>query len=81
METVSIRKELHEYIDKGDDKLLRLMYALAREYNDDDNADLELHEDDINEFENRRAKRLNGESKVYDWKEAKQIITGKRKMD
>jgi hypothetical protein len=57
------------------------MYALAREYNDDDNADLELHEDDINEFENRRAKRLNGESKVYDWKEAKQIITGKRKMD
>jgi len=81
METAGIRKELQEYIDKGDEKLLRMMYALAKEYNDDDNADLELREDDINEFENRRAKRLSGESKLYDWQEAKQIITSKRKMD
>jgi hypothetical protein len=81
METISIRKELHEYIEKGDDKLLRLMYALAKEYNEDDNADLGLHEDDIDEFEKRRAKRLSGESKLYDWQEAKQIITGKREIE
>jgi hypothetical protein len=81
MEVTGIRKELQEYIDKGDEKLLRMLYALAKEYNDDDNTDLELHEDDINEFENRRAKRLSGESKLYDWQEAKQIITGKRKID
>lgn len=81
METASIRKELQEYINKGDEKLLRLLYALAKEYNEDDNTDLELHEDDIKEFENRRAKRLNGESKTYDWQESKQIITGKRKME
>jgi len=39
MEATGIRKELQEYIDNGDEKLLRIMYALAKEYNKDDNAD------------------------------------------
>ncbi len=81
METKGIRKELQEYIDKGDEKLLRLLYTLAREYNEDDNFGLELHEEDINQFEKRRTKRLSGESKTYNWQEAKEIITGKRKID
>jgi len=78
MEATGIRKELQEYIDNGDEKLLRIMYALAKEYNKDDNADLEIHENHINEFENRRIKRINSENKTYDWQEAKQIITDKR---
>lgn len=53
------------------------MYALAKEYNEDDNTDSELHEDDINEFEIRRIKRLNGESKTYNWQKAKEITTCK----
>lgn len=40
MKTTGIRKQLQEYIDKGDEKLLRLMYALA-------NAELELHKEYI----------------------------------
>jgi len=27
METAGIREQLHQYIDKGDEKFLRLMYA------------------------------------------------------
>jgi len=81
METISIREELHDYIEKGDEKLLRLMYALAKEYNEDINADLELHEDDLSQIEQRRAKRLSGESKLYDWRKAKELITSKRKTE
>jgi hypothetical protein len=77
LENASIRDELHAYVDKSDEKLLRLMYVLAKEYSEADNLDYELSEDDIKLFDERRAKRLNGESKTYAWKEAKEIITGK----
>ncbi len=80
METVSIRKHLHDYVDKGDEKLLRLMYALAREYNDEDDFENELSEGDIKMFDKRRTKRLSGESKTYNWQQAKKIVTGKRNM-
>jgi phosphoribosylanthranilate isomerase len=81
METVSIRKHLHDYVDNGDEKLLRLMYALAREYNDEDDFENELSEADIKMFDKRRTKRLNGESKTYNWQQAKKIVTGKRNME
>ncbi len=37
METLSIRKHLHNYVKNGDEKLLRLMYALPTEYSGNDN--------------------------------------------
>ena len=81
METAGIREQLHQYIDKGDEKFLRLMYALAKEYNDKDDFEYEFTEDDIKAFDERRAKRLSGESKTYNWQEAKEIITGKKQME
>jgi hypothetical protein len=57
METAGIREQLHQYIDKGDEKFLRLMYALAKEYNDEDDFEYEFTEDDIKAFDERRAKR------------------------
>jgi hypothetical protein len=81
METAGIREQLHQYIDKGDEKFLRLMYALAKEYNDEDDFEYEFTEDDIKAFDERRAKRLSGESKTYNWQEAKEIITGKKQME
>lgn len=71
MSTIIIKEELHKYIDKGDDKLLKMIYALVREYQHD-----ELNIADIAELENRTAKRKSGESKTYDWQQAKNIITG-----
>jgi hypothetical protein len=77
MQTISIRQKLHQYIDNSDEKLLKLMFALAKEYNDDD-LEYEFTAEDIKIFDERREKRLKGESSVLSWKEAKDIITGKR---
>lgn len=80
MQSANIRQKLHEYIDRGDEKLLKLMYAIAKEYNEDDDFEYEFSAEDIKRFEQRRISRLSGESKTYSWQEAKDIITGKKKM-
>jgi len=80
MQTTQIRQKLHQYIDNSDEKLLKLMFALAKEYNEDDDFDYEFTTEDIKEFDERRAKRLSGESKTYNWEEAKDIITGKKML-
>ncbi|MDR3711308.1 MAG: hypothetical protein P4L51_00710 [Puia sp.] len=81
MEPSSIRQKLHQYVDKGDDKLLKLMYAVAREYNEDDDFEYQFTDEEIKIFEQRTAKRESGESKTYNWKEAKEIITRQKKME
>ncbi len=79
MEAVNIRQKLHHYVDSGDEKLLKLMYAIAKEYNDED--EFEFTDAEILQFEERRMKRINGDSKIFDWEEAKAIITGKNKPE
>ena len=81
MEPTGIRQKLHQYVDKGDDKLLKLMYAIAREYNEDDDFEYQFTDEEIKLFEERTAKRQSGESKTYSWNEAKKIITGQTKME
>lgn len=81
MEAANIRQKLHQYVDSGDEKLLKLMYAIAKEYNDEDDFEFEFSAREILEFEERRLKRINGESKIYDWDEAKAIILGKSKSE
>ena len=81
METANIRQKLQQYIDRGDDKLLKLLYALAKQYNEDDDVEYEFSEEDIKLFDERRRKRLSGESRTYGWQEAKEMITGKRAME
>lgn len=76
MNTHNIRTQLHKYIDNGDEKLIKMMYAIAKEYNAAD--DFSFSEDDIALFERRRESRERGESKIYNWEDAKAIITGKK---
>ena len=80
MQTTVIREKLHQYIDSSDEKLLKLMLALAKEYNDEDNFDYEFTSDEIKTLDQRREDRLSGKSKTYSWEEAKDIITGKSKI-
>lgn len=75
MQTLDIRQKLHQYVDDGDEKLLKLMFALAKEYNEDDDVDLVFTDEDIKLFDERREKRLKGESKTFGWQEAKEMIT------
>lgn len=81
MQTTSIRQKLHQYVDKSDDKLLKLMYAIAKEYNEDDDFEYEFTAEEIKVFDERSERRLSGESKTYSWQEAKDMITGKRTME
>jgi hypothetical protein len=80
MQTTEIREKLHQYVDTGEEKLLKLMLALAKEYNEEDDLEYEFTAEDIKEFDKRRENRLSGESAVYSWQEAKDIITGKKSL-
>jgi len=77
MQTLDIRQKLHQYIDHGDERLLKMMLALAKEYNEDD-AGYIFTDEDIKIFDERRDKRLKGESNTYNWQETTDIITGKK---
>lgn len=78
MMAINIREKLQDYINNGDEKLLKLMYVMAKEYNNDDDFEYEFSEKEIEIFEERRMKRLNGDSKTFNWEEAKEMITGKK---
>lgn len=80
MQTTQIRQKLHQYIDNSDEKLLKLMFVLAKEYNGEDDFEYEFTDADIKAFDERRKKRLKGESDTYSWQEAKDIITKKKTL-
>ena len=79
MQTSAIRQKLHQYIDNSDDKLLKLMFALAKEYNEDE-FEYAFTDEDIKIFDERREKRISGKSSTHSWQEAKEIITGKKSV-
>ena len=72
MSSIAIKEVLHNYIDSGDDKLLQMIYAIVREYNNP-----VMSEDGITELEARTTRRKSEESKTYDWPAAKDMMTGK----
>ena len=78
MQALDIRQKLHHYVDKGDEKLLKLMYAIAKEYNDDDDYEYEFSDEELAIFQQRKAKRESGGTKTYSWEEAKEYITGQK---
>ena len=76
METTDLRAALHQYIDEGDDKLLRMLYAVAKEYNEEE--EYEFTEEEIKELDEKVEEWRRGETKAYTWEEAKEIILKKQ---
>ncbi|GEO11730.1 hypothetical protein [Segetibacter aerophilus] len=74
----SIKEKLQEYINTGDDKLLKLLYAVAKEYTHNED---ELRDDQIAELDMRRERSFSGASKGYNWTEAKKLIIGDKKIN
>jgi hypothetical protein len=72
MEALFIKEQLHNVVESGDEKLLHLMYALTKEYNNE--HENEFTADDLKEFEKRRENHLSGTTKSYSWSEAKKMI-------
>lgn len=77
MNTPEIRTLLHEEIDHSDEKLLKMIYALVKEYNDAESvSDRRKHL-----IEEERAKYLRGDGRSYSWEEVKKMATGKDRPD
>lgn len=79
MTTSAIKEKLQSYIDQGDDKLLKMLFALAKEYMDEDNDD-ELSDEELAILDKRRENRLSGKSKTHPWPEVKNRILNKDRL-
>ncbi|MFI5195959.1 MAG: hypothetical protein ACHQD8_02625 [Chitinophagales bacterium] len=71
MTVVEIKNKLHQQIDHGDEKLLKMIYALIKEYKEEE-------EDDIDEARKNlvmeeRERYLAGIGKSYSWEEVKDM--------
>jgi hypothetical protein len=53
MNATQIRKELHQYIDKGDDRFLRIVHAIATNYESDEDYTLPGTPMDIDSYKKR----------------------------
>lgn len=77
MQSANIRQKLHQYVDKGDEMLLKLMYAVAREYNEEEEAFIAEMDRRTAEYESGKAKVLTldqleaGARKAYNKAKAK----------
>lgn len=77
MNTPEIRTLLHEEIDHSDEKLLKMIYALVKEYNHSESvSDRRKHL-----IEEERARYLRGDGRSYSWEEVKKMATGKDRPD
>ena len=71
METTTIRQKLHQYIDNSDEKLIKMMFAIAKEYNEEEYFEYEVTPEEIKILNERRQKRLSGESTIHSWEDVK----------
>lgn len=77
MSILDIKEKLHEYIEQSDDKLLKMIYALVKEYNEDEPFNLDEERKKLIEAERERY--LKGEGKSYSWDEVKQMAINKQR--
>lgn len=73
MTTAAIRKRLINYITEADDKKIKGMYLLFQE-DIERQAEFTLTDEHLRILEEERLQHLNGQTKSYNWNEAKEII-------
>jgi len=77
MTTAEIKSRLHEEIEHSDEKLLRMIYLLLKEYQGEDNEDAaEIRKQLVRE---EREKYLAGEGRSYNWEEVKKMAFSKQR--
>ena len=65
MSTAQIKEKLHRYIDNGDERFLKVVYAMAKEYLEGGQHEYELTDAQVNVLHERRERYLRGEEKTY----------------
>jgi hypothetical protein len=76
MSKEEVKQQLQQYIDSGDEKLLRLMYVVAREYNNEDHP---LDDTEIQMLEERWKDYKSGKNSGYSWDEVIEAISKRKK--
>lgn len=79
MTIAAIRKKLKMYVDDVDDKKVKALYTLL-EGDINESSSFVLTKDHLEILDKEHAQHLSGKTKSYNWKEAKEIIRGKKTM-
>jgi hypothetical protein len=77
MTTVKIREKVFEYINHADDRILKAVYAMLKEYEDSPAQKSVLTDEQYKEMERRLRNHKNGNSKSYSMDEVKLHIKKK----
>jgi arginine utilization protein RocB len=72
MATLDLKKVVLNYIDNADERLLKLLKAVAESYQNDSQEDFTLSQKQYQMLDLRRKAHLNEESESYTWKQVKQ---------
>ena len=80
MNTVAIRHELHDFIDKATDEKLGEIYAIIKEANTEESKWWE-DEDMVTELERRSADLKSGKDKGVPWDQIKERLLNKNKKN
>ena len=72
MTTLDLRKSVSMYVDNADERLLKLIKALAESYQKDAQEDFVLSKEQYQEIDRRRESHQKGESKSFTWEQVKQ---------
>lgn len=70
MASMDLKKSVHEYIDKADDRLLKLIKALVETYQNE-GSDYELSEEEMRQLNQRLADHAANPETGKDWMEPK----------
>ena len=77
MNTDEMRTRLHDEIEHSDERLLKIIFAIVKEYQEESDTD-SIRKQLVRED---RAKYLRGEGKSYTWDEVRDMAINKEKRD
>lgn len=63
---------MRDYINQADERLLKMIKALAETYQNESRQTTSLNEENYQILDERREAHLKGESKSFTWKQVKQ---------
>jgi len=76
MTVIEIKNKLHQQIDLSDEKLLKMIYALVKEYKEEGE---DIDEARKNLVMEERERYLAGSGKSYSWEEVKDMAINKKR--
>jgi len=74
MTTVKIRQKVFDYINNADERILKAVYAMLKEYEEAPDERSVLTDEQYKEMERRLRNHKNGKSKSYSVKEVRQYV-------